>query len=106
MGGQSATGTVSVMLKNSNREEVAVKDTPVVVRMAIKAKGGYSPEFDCGWWDHSKGRMVTDDCQLSGQTQGVLSCSCSHLTDFFAVYSQKVADKFRDANWEYFSLPD
>jgi len=103
---QSATGTVSVVMKNSKREEVAVRDTPVVVSMAIKAKREQtSSEFDCGWWDHTKGQLVTDDCQLIGEAQGMLSCSCSHLTDFFAVFKNKVVDQFKDAKWEYFGVP-
>lgn len=93
-----------MVMKNSKREEIAVRDTPLVVSMAIRAKSG-AQEFECGWWEHSQGRLVTDDCRLTGQTQGFLSCSCSHLTDFFAIYSQKVVDRFKEVEWKYFGIP-
>jgi len=85
MSKQGATGTLSVTIK-SKRKTLAVKDTPLVVSMDVKNHQSQNQkEFKCGWWSHITQSLVTDDCTLAGSEKGLLTCSCTHLTDFLGV---------------------
>lgn len=60
--------------------------------------------IECGWWDHNNNVLVTDDCSTSLKG-GVMTCGCSHLTDFMGAQTKKFVDRFKEGHWQYFGVP-
>lgn len=80
-------GGVTSIYVSSNRSEIKLKG-----QLSISLSKNPSTNKDkmaCGWWNESSKTVMSADCTVTDDSKAdVLTCTCSHLTDFMSLFTK------------------
>lgn len=102
-----ASGTSAISLKDG-RNTIPVSNSDVVVSLQIFSGENTLDDLQCSFWDPQSGSPSGEGCTKLTFDRGMLSCQCTHMTDFFSTVATQavgtIASTFQDANWDLFGV--
>lgn len=54
------------------------------------------------WWNEDLQETSSEGCVFLNIENGLITCKCTHLTDFFGMLMEKFRAKFASGNWDLF----
>lgn len=81
-------GGVTSIYVSSNRSEIKLKGQ-LSISLSKNQPTNKDNSMTCGWWNESSKTVMSTDCTVSDDSKAdVLTCTCSHLTDFMSLFSK------------------
>jgi len=81
-------GGVTSIYVSSKRTEIKLKGQ-LSISLSKNQPTDKDSSMTCGWWNESSKTVMSADCTVTDDSKAdVLTCTCSHLTDFMSLFTK------------------